>query len=241
MRLTSIPVYKIGFYSTGAVATLYLLWIAFVLFFAPHFRLHAIKKRLLHFEQQKLKLPEVATTLHEGDLIFHTSQSAQSQAIQLATHSPYSHCGLLYKTNGEWQVFEAVQPVKLMPLARWVARGQGQHFVVKRLRDAKTALTPAALGRLRAAGQPMLGHNYDLAFEWSDERIYCSELIWKGYDRGLHWQLGQLQQLRDFDLSNPAVQTKLRERYGAQLPLSEPVISLASIFSSPELVTVVQR
>jgi hypothetical protein len=183
----------------------------------------------------------LAATLHEGDLIFHTSLSAQSKAIQLATHSPYSHCGLLYKTNGEWQVFEAVQPVKLTPLARWVARGQGQHFVVKRLRDAQTALTPAALGRLRAAGQPMLGHPYDLAFEWSDERIYCSELIWKVYDRGLHRHLGQLQQLRDFDLSHPAVQAKLRERYGAQLPLSEPVISPASIFSSPELVTVVRR
>ena len=191
--------------------------------------------------QATATLVPLATTLHEGDLIFHTSLSAQSQAIQLATHSPYSHCGLLYKTNGEWQVFEAVQPVKLTPLARWVARGQGQHFVVKRLRDAQKALTPAALVRLRAAGQPMLGHSYDLAFEWSDERIYCSELIWKVYDRGLHRQLGQLQQLRDFDLSHPAVQAKLRERYGAQLPLSEPVISPASIFSSPELVTVVNR
>ena len=128
--------------------------------------------------------------LQEGDLIFHTSQSAQSQAIQLATHSPYSHCGLLYKAHGEWQVFEAVQPVKLTPLARWVARGQGQHFVLKRLRDASTALTPAALASLRAAGQPMLGHDYDLAFNWSDKQIYCSELIWKVYDRGLHRQLG---------------------------------------------------
>jgi len=183
----------------------------------------------------------LASALHEGDLIFHTSQSAQSQAIQLATHSPYSHCGLLYKTRGEWQVFEAVQPVKLTPLARWVARGKGQHFVVKRLRDAATALTPTRLAQLKVAGQPLLGHDYDLAFNWSDKQIYCSELIWKVYDRGLHRQLGQLQQLRDFDLSHPAVQAKLRERYGAQLPLSEPVISPASIFNSPALVTVVSR
>ncbi len=183
----------------------------------------------------------LAATLHEGDLIFHTSQSAQSQAIQLATHSPYSHCGLLYKTNGKWQVFEAVQPVKLTPLSSWVARGQGGHFVVKRLRDASTALTPAALARLRAAGQPLLGRDYDLAFNWSDKQIYCSELIWKVYDRGLHRQLGQLQQLRDFDLRNPAVQAKLHERYGKQLPLDEPVISPASVFASAELVTVVSR
>jgi len=204
-------------------------------------RLNAKLHRWQAQRQATAATAPLADTLHKGDLIFHTSQSAQSQAIQLATHSPYSHCGLLYKTNGEWQVFEAVQPVKLTPLARWVARGQGQHFAVKRLRDAKTALTPAALGRLRAAGRPMLGHPYDLAFEWSDERIYCSELIWKVYDRGLHRHLGQLQQLRDFDLRHPAVQAKLRERYGAQLPLSEPVISPASIFSSPELVTVVRR
>ena len=87
----------------------------------------------------------------------------------------------------------------------------------------------------------MLGHNYDLYFGWADDRIYCSELIWKVYDRGLHRQLRALQRLRDFDLTSPAVQAKLRERYGNRLPLNEPVISPASIFNSPELVTVAQR
>ena len=210
----------------------------------PYFRQREIVARItVPIQRQNLQSTWLESTnnLHEGDLIFHTSQSAQSQAIQLATHSPYSHCGLLYKANGEWQVFEAVQPVKLTPLSRWVARGQGQHFVVKRLRDAATALTPAALARLRAAGRPLLGRDYDLAFNWSDRQIYCSELIWKVYDRGLHRQLGRLQQLHDFDLRNPAVQAKLRERYGNRLPLSEPVISPASIFNSAELVTVVSR
>jgi hypothetical protein len=183
----------------------------------------------------------LAPTLHDGDLILHTSQSAQSQAIQLATHSPYSHCGILYKNSGKWQVLEAVQPVKLTSLASWVARGQGGRFVIQRLHDAASALTPAALAHLRAAGQSMLGRSYDLAFGWSDDRIYCSELIWKVYDRGLHRQLGRLQQLRDFGFSNPAVQAKLRERYEKELPLAEPVISPASVFNSPELVTVVAR
>jgi hypothetical protein len=32
-----------------------------------------------------------------GDLIFHISKSEQSEAIQLATKSEYSHCGLIYK------------------------------------------------------------------------------------------------------------------------------------------------
>ena len=147
----------------------------------------------------------------------------------------------MYKEAGKWQVFEAVQPVKLTPLADWVARGQGGHFVTKRLRDAAAVLTAAALARLKAAGQPMLGHNYDLYFGWSDDRIYCSELIWKVYERGLGRRLGQLQQLRDFDLSSPAVRAKLQERYGNRLPLTETVISPVSIFRSPELVTVLSR
>ena len=80
-----------------------------------------------------------------------------------------------------------------------------------------------------------------LYFGWSDDRIYCSELIWKVYERGLGRKIGQLQQLRDFDLSNPAVQAKLHERYGNRLPLAETVISPVSIFNSPELVTVLKR
>ena len=208
---------------------------------AAYPRLH---HRLLRYQSHRAAeaaTAQIAPQLRDGDLIFHTSLSAQSRAIQLATHSPYSHCGIVYKEDGRWQVFEAVQPVKLTPLADWVARGQGGHFVTKRLRDADAVLTPAALSHLKAAGQPLLGHNYDLYFGWSDDRIYCSELIWKVYERGLGRRLGQLQHLRDFDLSNPAVQAKLRERYGNSLPLNETVISPVSIFNSPELVTVLSR
>jgi len=139
-----------------------------------------LPKRLLRYQSHEAAVATVARLgpqLRNGDLIFHTSQSAQSQGIQLATHSSYSHCGILYENAGQWQVFEAVQPVKLTPLADWVARGQGGHFVTKRLRDADTALTPTALVAMRAADSPMLGHNYDLYFGWADDRIYCSELI----------------------------------------------------------------
>jgi cell wall-associated NlpC family hydrolase len=208
---------------------------------AAYPRLH---HRLLRYQSHRAAeaaTAQIAPQLRDGDLIFHTSRSAQSRAIQLATHSPWSHCGIMYKNGANWQVFEAVQPVKLTPLADWVARGQGGHFVTKRLRDADAALTPAALARLKEAGKPMLGHNYDLYFGWSDDRVYCSELIWKVYERGLGRRLGRLQQLRDFDLSNPAVRTKLHERYGNRLPLTETVISPVSIFRSPELVTVLSR
>ena len=186
--------------------------------------------------------PPVSTAgLRDGDVIFHASSSAQSRAIQLATKSRYSHCGLLFRRGGAWWVFEAVEPVKATPLAAWVKRGQGGHYAVRRLRDAATALTPAALTRMKTAAEQLQGKHYDLYFGWSDERIYCSELVWKVYKSAVGRELGQLQQLRDFDLTNPLVQQKLHERYGARLPLDEPVISPACIFASPELVEVATR
>lgn len=82
---------------------------------------------------------------------------------------------------------------------------------------------------------------YDLYFEWSDARIYCSELVWKVYRDALGIELGVRQQLREFDLADPAVKAKLRERYGSRVPLDEPVISPAAQFESPLLETVVSR
>ena len=57
--------------------------------------------------------------LKDGDLIFQTSRSSQSKAIQLATNSQYSHCGIVFKEGNSFYVFEAVQPVKRTPLAEW--------------------------------------------------------------------------------------------------------------------------
>jgi hypothetical protein len=174
----------------------------------------------------------------DGDIVFHTSRSSQSLAIQLATKSPYSHMGIVYLRDGKPFVFEAVQPVKLTPLDEWVERGERQHFVAKRLRGAETRLTVDKLQRMRAVGEQLAGKDYDSYFEWSDERIYCSELVWKVFERGAGIELGELQTIAAFDLSHPAVQEKVRERYGERVPLDEIVISPAAIFEAADLETV---
>ena len=177
----------------------------------------------------------------DGDIVFHTSRSAQSLAIQLATKSPYSHMGILYLRDGKPFVFEAVQPVKLTPLAEWTARGERQQFVAKRLRDADSRLTVETLRKMRAAGEQLAGKDYDPYFEWSDERIYCSELVWKIFERGAGIELGARQTIAEFDLSHLAVQQKLKERYGDRVPLDEVVVSPAAIFTAADLETVYQR
>jgi Permuted papain-like amidase enzyme, YaeF/YiiX, C92 family len=60
-----------------------------------------------------------ATPLRDGDIIFHTSRSAQSAAIQRATHSPYSHMGIVLYRDGKPFVFEAIATVRYTPLTNW--------------------------------------------------------------------------------------------------------------------------
>jgi hypothetical protein len=177
----------------------------------------------------------------DGDVIFQTSRSSQSLAIQRATGSPYSHMGLVLFRDRKPYVFEAIATVRFTPLDRWIAREAGHHFVLKRLRSADTVLDATGLDKLRMAAQRFAGRPYDLTFDWSDDRIYCSELVWKAYDRGLGIHIGTLQTIRDFNLTDPAVSAKLRERYGDNIPFGEPVISPVSMFRSTLLVTVAER
>ena len=176
--------------------------------------------------------------IRDGDLIFHTSLSRQSKAIQLATKSKYSHCGIIYKENGQYYVFEAVQPVKETPLDKWIARGKNGHYVIKRLKNADKVLTVEALEKMKREGEKFKGKDYDLTFEWSDDKIYCSELIWKIYQRATGIEIGKLEKLSEFDLSSEVVREKMKERYGDKIPIDEIVISPAKIFDSELLITV---
>jgi uncharacterized protein YycO len=167
--------------------------------------------------------------LRDGDIIFHSSKSPQSAAIERATNSPYSHMGVIVLQDGKPFVFEAIATVRYTPLAKWAARGDGGRYVVKRL---KTGLTAAQAKKLRASAAAFEGKPYDLYFEWSNDRIYCSELVWKMYQRALGLEIGARQKLREFDLSAGMVKAKMRERYGSRVPLDEPVISPAAMFDS---------
>ncbi len=179
--------------------------------------------------------------VHAGDLIFQTSRSPQSIAIQNATGSPYSHMGLIFLRDGEPFVLEASATVRYTPLARWIAVGVGHHFVIKRLLDADRILTPQAMLQIEKSASVFVGRPYDLTFEWSDDRIYCSELVWKIYDRSLGIQIGTLQRIKDFNLSDPVVSALMRQRYGTAVPLEETVISPVAMFNSPLLSAVASQ
>jgi Permuted papain-like amidase enzyme, YaeF/YiiX, C92 family len=102
-------------------------------------------------------------------------------------------------------------------------------------------LDPTALKGLREQARRFEGRAYDLTFEWSDDRMYCSELVWKLYDRALGIQIGAQQKQREFNLSDPVVTAKMRQRYGTSVPLDETVVSPNAMFDSPLLATVLEE
>lgn len=176
--------------------------------------------------------------LRNGDLVFQTSRSGQSKAIQLATRSPWSHCGIVYIKGGKPYVFEASTEVKLSPFRRFVRKGEGGRFEIRRLRSADSLLTAGNLRRLKAEGERFDGRPYDSFFGWSGDRIYCSELIYKMYLNALGIRIGETRKLKDFDLTHPAVQTLMAQRYGEDIPYEEPVIAPSDMHLDPKLVTV---
>ena len=171
----------------------------------------------------------------DGDIVFQDSGAPESLAIQLATDSPYSHVGIVFLVDGEPVVWEAVNPVRATPFDAWVARDPGGHFVAKRLENADETLDEEGAAALRRAVKAFAGRPYDFRFSWSSDALYCSELVWKAYDKGLGIRLSDPRPMGDYDLGHPEVRAQLRERFGVDAPLEERVVSPAALFHSPHL------
>lgn len=178
------------------------------------------------------------TEFMEGDIIFQTSNSLQSKAIQIATESKYSHVGIIMKYNNKLVVLEAVQPIKITPIKDWIKHGENSFYSLKRLKNREKILTESVLKKMRLQGKNWLGKNYDIAFDWSDKKLYCSELVWKLYKTGCNIEVGKLKKLKDYDLSHPVVKQAIDQRYGENIPWEEKMISPQAIFESNLLKTV---
>ena len=124
-------------------------------------------------------------------------------------------------------IYEAIQPVSRTPLAQWAARAADDQIQIYRLDDAESRWTAEKQAELKAAATARLGRPYDIYFRWDEERLYCSELVYKLYQEVLGVEVGRLRRIDDFNLDNGVVQKKMRERYGQELPLSMKVVSPA--------------
>lgn len=171
------------------------------------------------------------TVYKNGDLIFIVNPSGQGKAIQLATKSKFTHVGIIFIENGEPVVYHAVEPVSKNSLKEFIALSADDHYEIKRLKD-QSPLTSTAINAMLTEARSKLGVHYDLAFSWDDQQLYCSEFVWKLYQKALHIGIGDPKPLKSFDLSHPLVKAKLEQRYGTNIPYQENMISPGDMYTS---------
>mgnify|MGYP003651049889 CR=1 FL=1 len=158
-----------------------------------------------------------------GDIIFHTSLSSQSKFIQEATNSKVSHVGIIYRNDEEdiVYVFEAVEPVKITPLIEWVERGENNQYKVYR---STVPLSQDDINKIYDYCFMQKDKHYDSKFQWNDDKIYCSELVWYAY-KSIGVELSQPKTFSDFNISSKEIQQEIIRRYGDKFVKSEPVVS----------------
>ena len=130
----------------------------------------------------------------EGDLYFQSlPRNAVVNAIEGASESPYSHFGILVRKGDEWFVLEAIGPVMETPLAKWITQARDRHYDVFRLKVEHERNIPAFI----KAAKEYMGRPYDIRYRMDDKKIYCSELIFKGYRDATGKSLGKLVKFGD--------------------------------------------
>lgn len=138
----------------------------------------------------------IAYEPQEGDILFQPLPGGELiDAIEGATHSPYSHCGVVLKRKGEWFVIQALGTVKYTSLYMWISQGRAGKFAVYRLKPGYVEAIPKFIEELKK----FLGLPYDFHYEMGDDAIYCSELVYKAYKNATGTELGRLVKLGDLD------------------------------------------
>lgn len=177
--------------------------------------------------------------LHDGDLVFQQSRNDQASFVRLATGSRLTHVGLVDVRDGEAWVVEAIQRVSVTKLARFRQRDGDPRVVVKRVPDLDDA------GRAAVVAQALtwVGLPYDGRFDWSDTRMYCSELVWKAYEKALGIEISAVPTFGDHALFELLSRTEfVRKRWGAGGPdPAMPVVSPADLFEAEESFVVVDQ
>jgi hypothetical protein len=93
--------------------------------------------------------------------------------------------------------------------------------------------------KMYSYAKKQLGKNYDSKFQWSDNKMYCSELVWKIY-KEIGVELCEVKQFSDYDLDNSLAVSAINKRYkNSNFNLSEKVVAPSDLFNSDKLKVIV--
>jgi hypothetical protein len=172
-----------------------------------------------------------------GDLVFQSSpRGPLVDAIEGATDSPYSHVGMVVERNNQWFVLEAGGGgVGITPLDTFILRGRGGKFSIFRFQDKYAGQIP----QIVAEAERFRGKPYDIRYEFDDAKIYCSELIFKGFKAATGEELGRIRKLGD--LNWQPYEAVIRQIESGGLPLERPMITPRDLSEAEQLTLVMKH
>ncbi len=146
--------------------------------------------------------------------------------------------GIVVFIKKEPLVFHASSITIFEPYQEWIDSGIDKHFVIKRLKSYPNGFNKENEVKLNEVIQRFVGLPYDDYYEISDERMYCSELIWKIYKNFLNIEIGKLRKLSEYDIEHYEVKGKLKQYIGERLSYEELMISPGDMFNSNLVFTI---
>jgi len=173
-----------------------------------------------------------------GDIIFTKTSGRQAIAVLAATDSPWTHTAVIFIKDGRPMVLEAVQPVQIITLDSYLKRnGPESNHCFKRLIDS-LSMKKDSFEKATKWAKKHVGKSYDGRFQWSDNKLYCSELVWKVYAQCADIELCKVKIVKDYNLDHTKVKQMVKERFGlvSGLNLNEKIVAPSDIFDSELLV-----
>ena len=173
-----------------------------------------------------------------GDVLFQVSTGPLMLPLQSATASRWTHCGVVWtKKNGDVIVVEANSGVEMTPINDWIASGENGKYLHMRIKNGSGSLTKEQEDAMFNRMKSMKGKPYDTKYMWSDEKYYCSELVWKVY-QAAGIELCSPKKIKEYELGSAEVIAAMEKKWGSKIPMEEPAVSPGLIADSPLLVKI---
>jgi len=170
----------------------------------------------------------------EGDVVFQSLPGGSDLMVTIegATHSPFSRCGAVVKKDGRWMVIEAIGEVHFTPLFEWIVVAGAITWPLTGLNRSSRRKIPAMITGM----EKRLGRPYDYRYELGDDRVYCSSLVYKGWQVATGKPPGHLVRLGDLDWKPYRVVIQKYDECGPDdLPLDRLMITPRDLAQAPEL------
>lgn len=169
------------------------------------------------------------SVLRNGDVLIQASSRRGARMFGILDHSRWNHCAMAFARDGRWEVLDALDSVRWVPLRDWLAEGQDLEVEIRRL----AAATPGQQVLLEQAARARGAKGPDTLLGWSDSSYYGAELVWKVH-QAAGIALGGPGRFADLDTHQPVVKDLLQRRRQAQLDPGDTLVTPHRLRIAPE-------